>query len=149
MAVHLDSDYAGHSKRNDQLQWLYSKTRQGDAICVMGDYNFHEDSEDKSFEEAGTQTIFSTKKLFCSSRVIFQYHSMLIWYYLGYADMWKVIHGSKSGNTFDRHRLDRICLTNYSAYFKPKSMQILSSLVPGCKTALSDHSGLHCKLQFT
>eukprot|EP00029_Vermamoeba_vermiformis_P008831 TRINITY_DN4237_c0_g1_i1.p1 TRINITY_DN4237_c0_g1~~TRINITY_DN4237_c0_g1_i1.p1 ORF type:complete len:307 (+),score=24.14 TRINITY_DN4237_c0_g1_i1:69-989(+) len=117
MAVHLDSDYAGHNKRADQLQWLYSKTRQEDTICIMGDYNFHIDNEDKFFEDAG------------------------------YSDMWKVVHGSKPGNTFERHRLDRICLKNYSSYFKPKSMQILSSVVPGCKTALSDHSGLHCELK--
>jgi hypothetical protein len=58
MAVHLDSDYSGHNKRNDQLQWLYSKTRQEDTICIMGDYNFHIDSEDKSFEKAGTRIIF-------------------------------------------------------------------------------------------
>lgn len=117
MAVHLDSDYAGHNKRNDQLQWLYSKTRREDTICIMGDYNFHIDSEDKSFEDAG------------------------------YSDMWKVIHGSKSGNTFERHRLDRVCLKNYQSYFEPQSMHILSSVVPGCKTALSDHSGLLCEMR--
>lgn len=55
MAVHLDSDYAGHNKRSDQLQWLYSKTRLEDTICIMGDYNFHMDNEDKFFEDAGTK----------------------------------------------------------------------------------------------
>jgi hypothetical protein len=68
MAVHLDSDYAGHNKRNDQLQWLYSKTRREDTICIMGDYNFHIDSEDKSFEDAGTRRIFIFVRSFFGSR---------------------------------------------------------------------------------